>query len=167
MAALSGLAERQGSRARLLALGGGPIAPATLRFDGDATAPVLPGLPLRASGVRILLTDGLWPEASSAFLQRALVGAARFVALQLLDPWEVEPSAEGAFTLVDCETGERREVQLDARTIANYRARLERLSDALRTEVVARGGTFARVTADSLAAMCQRDLLSSGVLEPA
>lgn len=167
VALVAGLAERQGSRARILALGGGPVEPATVAFDADATAPALPALPLRPAGVRVLVTDGLWPEASEAFVQRALVGAARFFALHLLDPWELEPSEEGAFTLIDCETGERREVQLDARTVASYRARLGRLSDALRGEVVGRGGTYARVAADALPAMCRRDLLPGGVLEPA
>jgi len=166
-AVIASWCARQGSRARVLALGGGSFDPATMSFDGDANAPILPAVPLRPSGVRILVTDGLWPGSSGAFLQRALVGSARFFAMQVLDPWELEPEAEGAVTLVDCETGERREVQLDERTIAAYRQRLGRLSDVLRDEVLKRGGTYARVAADSLAAMCKRDLLPSGIVEPA
>ncbi|MCR9248252.1 MAG: DUF58 domain-containing protein [bacterium] len=164
--ALVGWSERQGSRARVLALAGGPLDPSRVAFDGAATAPAVPALPLRTGGVRILVTDGLWPDAAGTFLRRVLSSAARFFALQVLDPWELEPDAAGAMTLVDCETGIRREVHLDARTVAAYQGRLDRLCDTLRTEVVGHGGLYARVTAAPLAAMCEHDLLPSGAIEP-
>ncbi|MCA8975013.1 MAG: DUF58 domain-containing protein [Planctomycetes bacterium] len=167
LGAITDWAGRQGVRPRVLALGGGPIDTAALDFSATTTAPVLPALPLRPAGVRVLLTDGLWPEGQTGFLQRLLVGAARCFVLQLLDPWELEPDAEGAMTLVDVETGDRREVQLDRQVIAGYRQRLLRLCDTLRGAVVARGATYARVRADALPAMCERDLLPAAVVEPA
>ncbi|MCA8949367.1 MAG: DUF58 domain-containing protein [Planctomycetes bacterium] len=164
--AIRGFGDRQGSRARVLALGGGPVEADVAAFTATAAEPLLPALPLRSAGVRIVLTDGLWSAGSTAFLQRARVGAARFAVLQLLDPWEIEPTADGALTLIDCETGERREIRLDAAAIAGYRARLQRLCDALRGAVVGHGGLYARIAADSLPRMCARDLLPAGILEP-
>jgi hypothetical protein len=167
LAAVTTWSGRQGVRARALALGGGEVDGATLQFSDEATAPAMPAVPLRPSGVRVLLTDGLWPEQASSFVRRLFLGASRCFLVQLLDPWELEPAAEGAFTLVDVESGDRREVQLDAHTLRGYHARLTRLCDVLRETVVTHGGTYARVRADSLLAMCQRDLMPSAVVEPA
>ncbi len=165
--ALVGWTQREGASARVLTLGGGLADAATIAFDGPGAPPVPPSLPLRTGGVRILVTDGLWPDDPQPLLNRLLAGAARFVCLQLLDPEEVEPPRLGAVTLVDCETGERAELQLDERAVAAYRARLDRLCDGLRQAVAARGGRWARVVADALPALCRRDLLAAGVLEPA
>ena len=159
--------HREGTAARLLALGSGIVDPATVGFAGEATTPVLPVVPRRPNGVRILLTDGLWSGDPAPLLHRAMAGAAQFACLQLLDPWEIEPAAEGALSLVDVETGERQQVQLDARTIRGYRERLQRLCDVQRALVLQRGGIHVRVTADALAAMCTRDLLPAALLEPA
>ena len=167
VAALLMWTRREGSTARLVELGGGAIDAAQLAFDGTAAAPAAPQLALRPNGVRILLTDGLWADSPVPVLQRLMAGASQFVGLQLLDPWEREPRAEGAVTIVDVETGQRREVQLDARTIAGYRDRLHRLCEALRTCVLAQGGVFVQVGADSLAAMASRDLLPAHVVGPA
>ena len=140
---------------------------AVLEFGAGPAEPQLPQLPLRPGGVRVLLTDGLWRTDPTPLLHGLCAGAGRIFCLQLLDPWELDPVAEGAVTLVDCENGERREVQLDPRTIANYRGRVQRLVDGMRTTVIAQGGTFALVSADALAAMCARDLLPAAVVEPA
>jgi len=160
-------AKREGAVARLSALGGGEVLADELTFEGPTGAPMPPVVPLRPGGVRVLLTDGLWPEDPAPGLLRLMAGAARFFCVQLLDPWELEPQAEGAMTLVDCESGLRAEVQLDARAVAAYRERLQRLLDGLRIAVVGHGGDHAVVRADALAMMCSRDLLPAAVLEPA
>lgn len=166
-AALQWWAQREGVAARLLALGGGPLLAENMQFAGGGAAPTAPAVPLRTGSVRVLVTDALWTSDPTPLLHHLMAGATRFFCLQLLDPWELEPTADGAITLVDCESGARAEVQLDARTIAGYRQRLQRLIEGMRTTVVGNGGTFTVVRADSLAAMCARDLLPAAVLEPA
>ena len=160
-------ARREAATVRLVELGGALLAPESLAFAREETSPAFPEVPLRPGGVRVLLTDGLWQGEPAPMLQRLFAGACHVVCLQLLDPWELEPAAEGAITLLDCENGERREVQLDARTIRTYRERLERVCDGLRTAILGSGGVYARVKADNLSAMCLRDLLPAAVLEPA
>jgi hypothetical protein len=159
-------ARHEGASVRVLTLGGGLVDAQALRCDGE-TGPVPPAVPLRAGGARVLVTDGLWQADPSPLVHTLLGGGTAAVVLQLLDPWERAPTVGGALTLVDCEHDARAELRLDATAIATYQERLQRLCDGLRTRVVAGGGLFAAVTADSLAAMCARDLLPAGVVEPA
>jgi uncharacterized protein (DUF58 family) len=159
--------QREGAAARLLALGGGRLDAESLTFTGTADRPGLPAVPLRPNGVRVLLTDGLWPHDPLPLLRQCLAGASRFACVQLLDPWELAPSADGALTLVDAESGARTEVQLDARAVAAYGQRLQRLVEVLRGAVLGEGGTFVQVAAAGLGEMAARALLPAGVLEPA
>lgn len=167
LAALQRWAHREGATARLLQLGAGQVVAETLQFVATEALPELPAVPLRPGGVRVLVTDALWDGDPVPLLRRLIAGASRFFCLQLLDPWELQPTADGATTLLDCESGGRAEVQLDARTIADYCARLQRLIEGVRTTVVGQGGTCALVRAGDLSSMCARDLLPAGVLEPA
>jgi hypothetical protein len=164
--ALLGWSRHEGSAGRMLALGGGTLAPDEIAFAG-AAAPALPQVPLRRGGARVLLTDGLWRQDPTPLLQQLLSGCAQFVCLQLLDPWELAPTAGPACTLVDVEDGSRAELPLDAALIAGYRERLQRLLAQWRTTVLAGGGMHVVVTADALAVMCARDLLPAAVVEPA
>jgi uncharacterized protein (DUF58 family) len=166
-AALLHWSQREGAAARLCALGGGRLDAETLAFTDVADHPALPALPLRPNGVRVLLTDGLWAVDPAPLLRRLMAGAARFACVQLLDPWELAPTPDGALALLDAESGARTEVQLDARAVAAYRQRLQRLVDALRGAVVGEGGTFVQVPAAGLGEMAARALLPAGVLEPA
>lgn len=165
--ALQRWAQREGAVARVLALGAGAVDPTVEPFAGAATDPALPAVPLRANGIRVLLTDGLWTGDPTALLRRISTGAAFVACVQVLDPWEIEPVAEGALTIVDVETGARHEVQLDAATAAACRERVGRLCDGLRASVLAGGGVHVRTSAADLATMCSRDLLPGSVLEPA
>lgn len=157
----------QGIGVRTCALGGGPVDVRALQFDDRATDPAMPHAALRPRGVRVLITDGLWTGDPAPLLHRLMATAVRFVCLQVLDPWELQPRAAGALAMIDAETGERRELQLDRRAIDAYHERLQRLCDALRSIVLSGGGVCTRVQADDLASMCQRDLLPAGVVEPA
>jgi hypothetical protein len=69
--------------------------------------------------------------------------------------------------LVDCEAAGRAEVSLDARAVAAYRERLQRLTAVQRDSLLAAGGTFVTTTASSLAVMCARDLVPAGLVEAA
>jgi hypothetical protein len=158
-------ARHDGAPGRLFELGGDALDAESFAPGGGVAAPALPRLPLRSGGVRVLVTDALWPESPRAVVHGLAAGASHFVCVQLLDPWELLPRAGDALTLVDCETGQRLERRLDAAQLAGYRERLQRLHDELRATVLGAGGVFAQLAAAPLAVMCERDLLAAGVLE--
>lgn len=166
LAGLVGWAQRDGALPRVLLLGGDVVEPAALTFAG-APPPTLPRVPLRMASVRVLVTDGLWPTGPRPLLGGLAANAAWFVCLQVLDPWELAPTPGEALTLHDVETGQRLDVRLDHERLDAYRARLLRLVEDLRATVATLGGTHVRVTADSLPAMCARDLLPAALVEPA
>ena len=165
-AAIAAWARAEGSRPRVLALGGGQVEPASLVCDG-AVEPRGPAAALRPGSVRVLLTDGLWQHDPSPLLRTIAAGASRWLCLQLLDPTEREPAEGPAQTFVDCETGARATLRPDAAALRIYRERLQRLCAALQDRSVRLGGGFASATADALAVVCRRDLVPARVVEPA
>jgi uncharacterized protein (DUF58 family) len=155
----------EGGRARCLQLGGEELPDVDAAPFGGAQVLAEPAVRLRRRGARILVSDFLVADDPVPLLRRLSASAACFCAVQLLDPWEQDPRPETATTLRDCESGERLDTALDARTIGGYRQRLGLLQDGLRAAVHALGGAFAVVTADAPMAMCRRDLLPAGIVE--
>lgn len=168
--ALQSWTRSEGLAGRVLTLGGPVVSAESFAQDSFACSgsvtPEMPLAPLRAGGVRVLLTDALWTLDPNRLLGQMSAGASRFVCLQLLDPWERAPSAGGATTLVDCETGERQSLRMDSRSLRVYCERLARLCESLREGVVRHGGEHVPVTAGSLAAICNRDLVPMGIVVP-
>jgi uncharacterized protein (DUF58 family) len=163
-----------GARARCLAAGGDEIPDGeSARFAARAPAEgagrpgLLPTRPLRPRALRAVVSDFLWAHDPAPDLRRLAAGAAHLYVVQLLDPWEADPSPEGARTLVDVEEGTRLEVELDAAAVAGYRDRLGRLRDDVARAVSAAGGTYALVLAAPAARMFRDALAPQGVIEPA
>lgn len=128
---------------------------------------LVPATPLRRDGVRVVVSDFLVPHDPGPVLTRLANGAALLVVVQVLDPWELEPTPEGALALVDCESEARVEVVLDAPTIARYRQRLARLCADVVTATRRVGGRVATTAAAPLATMCREALMPAGIVEAA
>jgi uncharacterized protein (DUF58 family) len=162
------LAARGGGRPRRLACGG-------VRFeDADAAALAGPGgelsLPresLRPRGLRILVSDFLLPVDPAPLVRRLAAGASLTIVVQLLDPWELAPTLEGATALRDVEDGGRLEVDDAPAVLQRYRERLGRLCEAVRAASRSAGALHARVAAAPLPAMCADALFPAGIVEPA
>jgi hypothetical protein len=86
--------------------------------------------------------------------------------VQLLDPWELDPTPDGPRTLVDADDRTRADLRLDAATIAAYRTRLRRLVDDVSDAVRRFGGTHVVVRAGAPETMFGADLLRAGMIEP-
>jgi uncharacterized protein (DUF58 family) len=162
-----------GTRARCLAAGGDEILDAeSVGFAADAAGDgrerlgLLPTRPLRPRALRAVISDFLWESDPAPDVRRLAAGAAHLYVVQVLDPWEADPSPEGARTLVDVERGDRLEVELDAAAVAGYRERLGRLRDDVARAVRAAGGTYALVLAVPAARMFREALAPQGVIEP-
>ena len=158
-------ARADGSTAKAWALGGGAVELAQLSCDGDPS-PAPPRAALRPGSVRVLLTDGLWEQDPGALLRVVAAGASRWALVQLLDPSERAPEIDRARTYVDCETGRRATLRLDERARSVYLERLERLCSGLRERALRLSGDYVAATAAPLEALCKRDLLAAGVVEP-
>jgi uncharacterized protein (DUF58 family) len=160
---------RAGGRPRRLLAGGAALdAEDALHLGGRDALSLLPAPPLRPRGVRVLISDFLRPADPAPDVRLLAAGAAQLIVLQLLDPWELAPAADGeARTLVDAEDGARLDAPFDARTVAAYVARLARLTAGLERAVRAAGGRFVRLAAAPPPAMFREALLPAGVLEPA
>jgi len=152
--------------ARRLASAGG-IFQAAESESLRATADPLPLLPLRPRSLRLWVSDFLFPTDPAPLIRRFAGGAAHIYVLQLLDPWELDPTAEGPLSLVDAESDERLDLDLDRRAVLRYRERLARLRDSVRRATLASGGVYACVAATEPARMFRDSLLPQGVVEPA
>jgi len=160
--------ERAGCATRALAAGGDEIldlerVPIASGNSGGFESQT----PLRRRGLVVLLSDFLLEGDPAPALRRVGGAAAHLWVVQILDPWELDPDAEGPRTLVDCETGARTTVNVGSRAIALYKQKLERLCDFVASAARAAGASFAQVVAAAPRAMFADQLMPQGVLEPA
>jgi uncharacterized protein (DUF58 family) len=160
--------EAAGGRARTIAAGGGALDdPGRARFETDGSEGLVPREALRPRGLRLLASDFLFPADPAPAIRRMADGAARLYVVQVLDPWEIDPTPAGAVTLLDAESPERLDLVLDAGAVARYRRRLRALCDAVERATRAAGGLYALLPALPPAQAFREHLLPQRVLEPA
>ncbi|MFM2294419.1 MAG: hypothetical protein RLZZ350_832 [Verrucomicrobiota bacterium] len=94
-------------------------SPRTLDQSYEILAPKL-----RRLGVRVLISDLLWPGNPLTTLRRLRDGAAGLFVIQLLARADVEPPEPGNLRVVDSETGEEKEIFVDASVVKQYRDHL-------------------------------------------
>jgi uncharacterized protein (DUF58 family) len=157
---------RAGGIPRRIAGGGLPFERWS-EIDCSGVDQFTPRAPLRGRAMRMVVSDFLHPVDPGPRIRKLSAGASHLYVLQLLDPWEVDPGADGATTLIDCERATRLDIVLDERTVARYRRRLQRLTASVERAVRSVAGTFAVVRADAPAPMFREQLLPQGVVEPA
>ncbi|MBN2005767.1 MAG: DUF58 domain-containing protein [Anaerolineae bacterium] len=139
----------------MAASGGTLLAPALRDFAARAGRP----------GLILLISDGYDP-AGLAEGVAALAGRGHeVVLLHLLVDDELDPTIHGDLCLVDSETGDKREITIDAAALAAYRQRLESWQAELRALANKHGGRYALLRADApLRKMVMEDLRSAGVV---
>lgn len=120
---------------------------------------------IREPAVLILITDLLSPTAEDG-LRRLATGRHETVVLQLLAPQELDPEPAEDVQLVDRETGQSIDVNLDLATIARYRERLEQWLDRIAVLCRERNTRYARFSsADDLEREVIRALRRQGILQ--
>jgi uncharacterized protein (DUF58 family) len=85
---------------------------------------------LRRLGVRVLISDLLWPAQPIQTIRRLREGAAALFVIQLLGRDDVTPPEQGSLRLIDSETGETTELYVDAGVSRQYRDGLARLQQS-------------------------------------
>jgi uncharacterized protein (DUF58 family) len=90
----------------------------------------------RRLGVRVFVSDLLWPGEPLQFLRRLRDGAAALFVIQLLAREDVNPPEYGNLRVVDSETGGESEIYIDSSSARQYTENLTQLqqswSDACR-----------------------------------
>ncbi|NLF93219.1 MAG: DUF58 domain-containing protein [Oligosphaeraceae bacterium] len=81
---------------------------------------------LRPRGLRILLSDLLWPDSPRKFLQLLREGTQSCLVLQMLSRADLQPELNGLVTLIDAETAAEHSYFLDAEALAQGQERLRR-----------------------------------------
>ena len=90
----------------------------------------------RRLGIRVLVSDLLWPGEPLQFLRRLRDGAAVLFVIQMLARDDVNPPEHGNLRVVDSETGDETEIYVDSSIARQYAGNLAALqqswSDACR-----------------------------------
>jgi len=141
----------------------------SLTFDHrDSPTPALASAAARwrPRGVRVLLSDLLWNADPAHAVRQLADRASTAVVLQVLASADANPVVGGSLRLQDCETGEIREIRVDARVAARYRENLTRLQGHWHDACRAAGTVFATLVAEDVLRDWRFDaLVATGVLE--
>ena len=84
----------------------------------------------RRLGVRVLISDLLWPGEPLPLLRRLREGAAELFVLQLLARDDPTPPEHGNLRVVDCETGAETELYIDSTVARQYADNLAQLQQS-------------------------------------
>ena len=103
----------------------------------------------RLGGQAVLISDMLSPDGWQTGLESLQRAGLDVVLLHLLSPGELEPEVGGELELVDAETGEIVEVSLTAKTVAEYRARLDEWCAGIEQFCAERAISYVRVRTDT------------------
>ena len=122
----------------------------------------------RRNGIRVFISDLLWPSAPEPLLQRLAGGAAALNVVQLLAAEEESPDLRGQHRFIDVESGEALDVFVDDSAAAAYRRALASHRELWSRACRRCGATFVSLTAETLLAERRLAALErAGVMEGA
>ncbi|MBI2216786.1 MAG: DUF58 domain-containing protein [Candidatus Rokubacteria bacterium] len=87
----------------------------------------------REPGLAVVMSDLLDPDGFENGVRALLERRFDVHVIHLLDPEEVNPEIDGDFRLIDSETGELREITVDAEAVRRYRERLHQFLTRVET----------------------------------
>jgi uncharacterized protein (DUF58 family) len=102
----------------------------------------------RKHGIRIVVSDFLFPAEPEPFVARVANEAAETVLIQLLAENDVVPPDFGNLRLTDCESGERLDLFLDRATQERYQKNLAAHQEHYHTAARRHGAVFCTVVAE-------------------
>lgn len=123
---------------------------------------------LRPKSIRFFLSDLLWPGEPIAVAASLAQGATAVVIVQVLGAQEVNPEARGGWRVLDVESGQSREVFVDAVAAGQYRAALARHRELWDDAARQARAVVARCVAEEVGReLVFDDLAAAEVLRPA
>jgi len=120
----------------------------------------------RRLGVRVLVSDLLWPGEPLQLLRPLRDGAAALFVVQLLAAEDVAPPEHGNIRVIDSETGEETEVFVDSGVVRQYSDNLARLQQSWADACRQCGARMTTLIAEELA-RSTGELESMQLLAPA
>lgn len=105
---------------------------------------------LRRLGVRVLVSDLLWPGNPLPILRRLRDGAAALFVIQLLGRDDATPPEHGNLRVVDSETGEESEIYIDSSSAKQYGDHLAQLQQSWADACRQSGAHMTTVIAEDL-----------------
>ncbi len=122
-------------------------------FHFDQTKPPGPGLlaaahSFRAHGVRIFISDLLWPDEPEPLVAALARDASALLIVQVLAHKDLQPPPTGKLRLVDSETGAIHELRFDAATRRRFSEVLARHRSAWREAAHHAGASFTTLEAE-------------------
>ena len=115
---------------------------------GGGVAGLTAAFLLKDAGLAVVVSDFLDPGGYEQGLRALMERRFDVHVIQLLAPEEIEPTLGGDLELVDAESGEVREVSLDAETLRAYHRELDGYLSRLEAFCRANELTYTRVTTD-------------------
>ena len=106
--------------------------------------------PWRGQGIRVIVSDLLWMGQPNTTLDYLAAGSSAVYVIQVLARSDIEPPQRGNVRLVDCETGELKEVFVDAIAERRYRENLARHQENWNLAARAVGATMTTLIAEDL-----------------
>ena len=107
--------------------------------------------PLRHHGVRLFISDLMWPADPTPLLTRLTANAAAVTVVQLLAAAEESPAPQGACRLEDVESGNFADLVVDTQACAAYSRALARHRETWSGACRACGASFIAITAEAVA----------------
>jgi hypothetical protein len=138
-----------------------------LLCDAAASALEATHLPLRRHSLRVVVSDFLFPHDGDALASRLARDGSWLALVQLTLPDEADPGVAGAVRLIDAEGRGEFDLVLDARAVADYRARFSRLRTGLSSGARRIGARFTYLAAGRSIRDMGRALTGAGILEAA
>lgn len=102
----------------------------------------------RRQGVRILISDLLWPGDPQVVMRRLAQDAASLVIIQVLAKADITPPAQGNLRLVDSESGQEMEIFVDAGARKRFTQTMTRHQQAWRMAAQSVGAKLVTLSAE-------------------
>jgi uncharacterized protein (DUF58 family) len=142
-------------------------APPELPPDPPRRVPAVAAMPLRPGGLRVLVTDCLFPEPPEELLRALVARRGRGLVLAPFAEHEARPRWSGETEFVDCETAETRRQRVDGAALARYHDAYGRHFGSWRAACVRWGVPFAQLPCEpDLLDVLRRQALPAGAVEP-
>ncbi len=104
----------------------------------------------KRDGIRCVISDLLFQGDPTTFLRRVSQGATLVIVVQVLARADVNPPERGNFRMTDSETGEIREIAIDAASVKRYRENLSRWRDEWQRAARQAGARFVPLVAEDV-----------------